>query len=217
MADRGVVFRALADVGHVAADPTADHHIAGQTLVGVGGQVGAEARTIQRQALDIIGREARPQLQAGAEVVGLDCVPAQAVDRVQIDQVAIVGRNPRGDRRLGARVAVGVVAIKDARAEIDGPVLGAGLICSYGCDWAKAEPATAAKATESRRERSIGRFPLNAPERGGQAGSECASWAFGSSSANDAVSMRLSSNAIMAPRFSWAGIGSRNSKTTVPG
>jgi len=130
MADRGVVFRALADVGHIAADPAADHHITGKTLVGVGGQVGAEARTIQRQALDIIGREARAQLQAGAEIVGLDRVPAQAVDGRQIDDVAVVGRNPGRDGGLGAGVAIAVVAIEDARAQVDGPPLGLRRICS---------------------------------------------------------------------------------------
>ncbi|MNR03534.1 hypothetical protein D3C85_1194310 [compost metagenome] len=91
MTDRGHVFHARVVAGGVVLDAAADHHIPRQALVGVDRCVGAQVGPVQGGALDIAGGETRAQLHPGMEAVALDRVPAQAVQAVGVNHVAIGG------------------------------------------------------------------------------------------------------------------------------
>ncbi|MNE32864.1 hypothetical protein D3C80_1264970 [compost metagenome] len=105
-------------------DAAADHDVPRQAFVGVDGRVGAQVGAIQGRAFDVAGGEARAQLHPGVETVALDRVPAQAVQPVGIDHVAIGGRAPGGEVELIALAARGAETAHHAAADVDLPRLG---------------------------------------------------------------------------------------------
>ncbi len=122
MADRAVVLKTGVVAGGVVLDAAADHDVPRQTLKGVKGRIGAETRPIH--AVDIPRLEARAQLNARMEVVALDGVPAQSVQTVGVDDVAIGGRAPGGEVEILGLVARYAEAPDKAAADVDLPGLG---------------------------------------------------------------------------------------------
>src|SRR5690606_39865823 len=74
-------------------------------------------------AVDIARCETRAKLDARMEAVALDGVPAQAVQAVGVDDVAIGGRAPGGEVEVFGLVARYAEAAHEAAADIDLPRL----------------------------------------------------------------------------------------------
>src|SRR5690606_33798861 len=121
VADRAVVLKTGVVAGGVSLDAASDDYIARQTFEGVKGRIGAAPGPVQ--ALGVARRTARTQLNARMDIVARDGVPAQAIQAVGVDDIAIGGRAPGGEVETLGLVARDAAAPDKAAADVDLPRL----------------------------------------------------------------------------------------------